>query len=152
MEQNELPEVNESKTEINNIQAEQIQDKKRALGFSVLLIFSLVYNGLLLLIMITGLFYPETVNNILQQYYKQVYISPFLSILINSVSLLVFGVSVYGLILLWKFKRKGFIYFATSQAVILLTIIFLLQSFDWINIAVALIILIIIGVNSRNMN
>ena len=152
MKKNKPPEINESKTESNNIQTKQMHEKRRSMGFSIVLIFSLVYNVLLLLIMITGLFYPETVQNILQQYYKQVYISPFLSILINAVSALVFGVSVYGLILLWKFKRKGFYYFAISQAAILLTIIFLFRSFDWINIAVVLLILIIIGVNSRNMN
>jgi hypothetical protein len=135
-----------------NAHDENLQPKQRTLGLSVLLIFSFVYCGLLLLILIAGLLFPENVQNILQQYYRQTYISQVLSIAANVAAVLVFATSFYGLILLWKFKRRGFYYFASSQAAIILTVVFLLKSFDWINIAVMTIIILIIGINSKDMH
>lgn len=126
-------------------------DKSRNLGLSVLLIFSFVYNGILFLILVAGLFYPDLVNDILQQYYKQVYISPTASFLINLSSAMILGVSFYGLILLWRFMRKGFYYFAAAQIAILVTLIFVLKSYDWINTGIIILIIAIFGISSRNM-
>lgn len=131
---------------------EESQPKQRTLGLSVLLIFSFVYSGLLLLLFIAGLFYPENVQSILQQYYKQIYISPAISSIANAAAIIIIGISFYGLVLLWKFKRKGFYYFASSQVSIILTIIFLLKSLDWINVVILATILFIIGINSKEMN
>jgi hypothetical protein len=133
------------------IQKEEVP-KKRNLGLSVLLIFSLVYNGLFLILTISGLFFPGNVHAIMQEYYKQVYISPTLSYILNLSAGLVFGFSFYGLILLWQFKKKGFWFFAITQIIILLILLFYVQSFDWINMAISLLIILILGLASRKMN
>lgn len=127
-------------------------DKSRNLGLSVLLIFSFVYNGILFLILVAGLFYPDLVNDILQQYYKRIYISPTASFLINLSSAMILGISFYGLILLWRFKRKGFYYFAAAQVAILVTLIFVLKSYDWVNTGIIILIIAIFGISSRNMD
>lgn len=124
----------------------------RNLGLSILLIFSIVYNGILLLVLSAGLFYPGLVNDILQQYYKNVYLSGTITFLINLVAVLVMAVSFYGLVLLWKFKKKGYYFFASAQAIVILTLILVLRSFDWINIGVAVIILLILGISARSMD
>jgi hypothetical protein len=124
----------------------------RGLGLSVLLIFSFVYNGLLLLILTAGFFYHTILQEILQIYYKHLYISKTTSILINASATIILGLSFYGLILLWKYKKKGYYFFAPAQAVILLTLMLVLKSYDWVNIAVSLLILLLLGISSRNMD
>ena len=127
------------------------EKKNRPLGLSLLLIFSFVYNGLLAIVMIIGLFNPDIVQSILQQYYKQIYISGTTTILLTLLGALVFGVSFFGLILLWKYKRSGFYYYAMAQAVMLLALIIFLKSYDYTNIAIVIVILIIFGLYAKNM-
>jgi hypothetical protein len=126
--------------------------QQRNPGLSVLLIFSFVYNGILLLILIAGLFYPGLVHDTLQQYYKQVYLSGTLAFLINLSAVLVMGMSFYGLILLWQNRKKGFWFFALAQAIVLITLFLVLRSYDWINAGVMIVILIILGISSRSMD
>ena len=130
----------------------ELNDKnRRPLGLSLLLIFSFVFNGLLTLVMITGLFYPDIVQSILQEYYKQIYISGFVAILITLSGAIVFGISFFGSILLWQYKRRGFYYYASAQAVMLITLVLILKSYDYINVAIALVVLIIFGMYARGM-
>lgn len=148
--------TDENTGHINPPAEEKIQGdhapKQRGLGLSVLLIFSMVYNGIFLLIFIAGFFYNNIFQEVLQLYYKQNYISKPFTFLINIGAALIFSVSFYGLILLWKFKKKGFYYFAVAQALILNTLVVFLKSYDWINIAVAVMIIVILGFSSRNMD
>ena len=144
----EIP--NENKAKETNII--ELDDKnRRPLGLSLLLIFSFVFNGLLTLVMIAGLFYPDIVQSILQEYYKQVYISGFVAILTTLSGAVVFGVSFFGSILLWQFKRRGFFYYASAQAVMLIALVLILKSFDYINIGIALVVLVIFGMYARGM-
>ena len=131
--------------------AEVNEKNNRPLGLSLLLIFSFVYNGLLAIVMIVGLFNPDIVQSILQQYYKQVYISGTTTILLTLSGALVFGISFFGLILLWKYKRKGFYYYATAQVIMLLTLVIILKSYDYTNIAIVIVILVIFGLYAKNM-
>ena len=135
-----------------NVIRETPGQRQRNLGLSVLLIFSFVYNGMLLLILIAGLFYPELVKDTLQQYYKQVYISSIASFLINFSAAMILGVSFYGLVLLWRFKKLGFYLFAFAQMAVLMTMVLILQSYDWINIALILMLLGILWLSSKNMD
>jgi len=123
----------------------------RPLGLSLLLIFSFVYNGLLLLVMLAGLFYPDIVQNILQQYYKQVYISGAIAVLFTIAGTIVFGISFYGLILLWRYKRRGFTFYALAQAILLFTLVIIFRSYDYTNIAIAVAVLVIFGLYAKNM-
>jgi len=127
------------------------QKKSRPLGLSLLLIFSFVYNGLLMLVMIAGLFFPDIVQNILQQYYKQIYISGTAAILFTLAGTIVFGISFLGLILLWRYKRRGFTYYALAQAILLFALVVILRSYDYTNIAIALAVLVIFGLYAKNM-
>lgn len=126
--------------------------KRRPLGLSVLLLFSFVYNGLLLLAMIAALFSVNIVQSILQQYYKHIYISHTSALMFAVTGTLIFGVSFWGLILLWKLKRKGFYFYASAQVVMLASLMFIFKSFDVVNIAIALLVIIIIGLYSKNMD
>jgi FtsH-binding integral membrane protein len=126
--------------------------KRRPLGLSVLLLFSFVYNGLLLLAMIAALFSVNIVQSILQQYYKHIYISHTSALMFAVTGTLIFGVSFWGLILLWKLKRKGFYFYASAQAVMLASLVFIFKSFDVVNIAIAALVIIIIGLYSKNMD
>lgn len=126
--------------------------QQRNPGLSVLLIFSFVYNGILLLILGAGLFYPDLVQDILQQYYKQVYLSGTTTFLINLSAVFIMGMSFYGLVLLWHNKKRGFWYFALAQAIVLVTLFLIMQSYDWINAGVMIVILIILGISSRSMD
>lgn len=126
--------------------------KRRSLGLSVLLLFSFVYNGLLLLAMIAALFSVNIVQSILQQYYKHIYISHFSALLFAVCGTFIFGASFWGLILLWKLKRKGFYLYASAQAVMLASLLFIFRSFDFVNIAIAALVIIIIGLYSKNMD
>ena len=125
--------------------------KRRPLGLSLLLIFSFVYNGLLMLVMIAGLIFPDIVQNILQQYYKQIYISGTAAILFTVAGTIVFGLSFFGLILLWRYKRRGFTYYALAQAILLFALVVILRSYDYTNIAIALAVLVIFGLDAKNM-
>lgn len=126
--------------------------KRRPLGLSVLLLFSFVYNGLLLLAMIAALFSVNIVQSILQQYYKHIYISHTSALMFAVTGTLIFGVSFWGLILLWKLKRKGFYFYVSAQVVMLASLMFIFKSFDVVNIAIALLVIIIIGLYSKNMD
>jgi len=125
--------------------------KRRPLGLSLLLIFSFVYNGLLMLVMIAGLIFPDIVQRILQQYYKQIYISGTTAILFTVAGTIVFGLSFFGLVLLWRYKRRGFTYYALAQAILLFTLVVILRSYDYTNIAIALAVLVIFGLYAKNM-
>ena len=124
---------------------------KRPLGLSLLLIFSFVYNGLLTLVMVTGLFYPHVVQNLLQRYYKHIYISPAVAMLWTLAGVAVFGVSFFGLVLLWHHRRKGFIYYASAQIVLFAILILAFHSYDFINLAIALVVLVIFGLYAKSM-
>lgn len=124
---------------------------KRPLGLSLLLIFTFVYNGLLLGVMITGLFFPEVVQNLLQQYYKSVYISQSKAWFATLAGVVVFGVSFYGLILMWRMRRSGFYYYAAAQSAMLITLVFVLHSYDYINIALAVVVILIFGLHTGKM-
>lgn len=125
--------------------------KRRPLGLSLLLIFSFVYNGLLMLVMIAGLIFSDIVQSILQQYYKQIYISGITAILFTVAGTIVFGLSFFGLILLWRYKRRGFTYYALAQAILLFALVVILRSYDYTNIAIALAVLVIFGLYAKNM-
>lgn len=135
-----------------NPNPEELQGRRRNLGLSVLLIFSFVYNGMILLALLAGLFYPELVRDTLQQYYKQIYISSIVSFLINLSAVIIMGVSFYGLLLLWRSKKLGFYLFAFAQVVVLMTMVFILRTYDWINIAMIITLLGILWLSSRNMD
>ena len=142
----------EENTEQSSATDDQPKKPYRNLGLSVLLIFSFVYNGILLMVLTAGLFYPGLVHDILQQYYKQVYLSGTVTFLINLSAAIILGISFYGLVLLWKFKKKGYYFFASAQAIVILTLILVLRSYDWINIGVVVLILVILGISSRSMD
>lgn len=133
-------------------QEEFLPKGHRNLGLSVILIFSFVYNGMLLLLLVAGLFYPDLVKDTLQQYYKQVYISSIASFLINLSAAMIMGVSFYGLVLLWRFIKLGFYLFAFAQMAVLMTMVLILQSYDWINIALIILLLAILWLSSKNMD
>jgi len=147
---NEGQEVVEQ-AEANGKKLNPAPKKKRSLGLSILLIFSLVYNGLILLFVILGLFFPGILQEIFQSYYKQFYVSEFLSFIIAFLAAIILGVSFYGLVLLWRSRKKGYYYFVVAQAIILNVLVLLLQSYDWINIGVVLIIIVLLGFSIRNM-
>jgi hypothetical protein len=130
---------------------EASKKNSRPLGLSLLLIFSFVYNGLLMLVMLAGLFYPDIVQNILQQYYKQVYISGTAAVLFTLAGTIVFGISFYGLILLWRYIRRGFTFYALAQSILLFTLVVIFRSYDYTNIAIALVVLVIFGLYAKNM-
>lgn len=129
----------------------KVGKKSLPLGLAILLIFSFVYNGLMLVLMVAGLFYPDIVHNILQQYYKQIYISPTLSVAANAGTVALFAISFFGLILLWRQRRAGIWYFVPAQIAIIGTLVFVLHTYDWINIAIASFIIIIIAIYARGM-
>jgi hypothetical protein len=126
-------------------------EKKRPLGLSLLLIFSFVYNGLLSLVMLAGLFYPDIVQNILQQYYKQIYISGTAAFLFALAGTIIFGISFFGLILLWRYKRRGYTFYALAQVIMLFTLVVILRSYDYTNIAIVVVVLVIFGLYAKNM-
>jgi hypothetical protein len=147
--------MEKDRTEIKS-QTPQSEKKKAGkkslpLGLAILLIFSFVYNGLMLVLMVAGLFFPDIVHNILQQYYKQIYISTTLSVAANAGAVALFAISFFGLILLWRQRRAGIWYFVPSQLAIIGTLVFVLHTYDWINIAVASFIIIIIAMYARGM-
>jgi len=135
----------------NNTGSVTDDNRSRPLGLSLLLIFSFVYNGILALIMLLGLFYPQVIQNILQQYFKQSYISGTTAVMFTIAGVLIFGISFTGLILLWMYKRKGFYFYASAQGIMLIILVFVFHSYDYINIAIALIVLAIFGLYARNM-
>jgi hypothetical protein len=126
--------------------------KKRPIGFSMLLIFASVFNGLLFLLMVAGLFYSDIVLNILQQYYKQVYISSGLAFMFILAGVVITGVSVFGLILLWQYRRKGIYFYIPAQTTMLVVLVVVLKSYDFINIAIAVVLMIIFGIYANDMN
>lgn len=126
--------------------------RKKPVGFTVLLIFASVFNGLLLVLMLTGLFYHDVVLNVLQQYYPQVYISPIASLLLTLAGALIFGVSVFGLILLWQYKKAGIYFYVPAQLVMLIMLVLVLKSYDYTNIGITVVVMIIFGLYARDMN
>jgi len=136
----------------------QIEDQipagrnKKPFGLSLLIIFAFVYNGLLLALMLAGLVYNDIVLNILQQYYSRIYISPTTSLLLTLGGTIIFGVSFFGLILIWQFKRKGVYFYIPAQLAMILVLVLLLKSYDYTNIGIAVVVMIIFGLYTRDMN
>lgn len=128
-----------------------VQVKERPTGLTILLIFSFVYNGILLGLMITGLVYQEVVKDLLIQYFPNSALSNFAATAITLSGVLVFGVSLAGLIFLWMLRPAGFYLYAAAQAAMLAALIFALKSYDFINISIALIVVVIFGLYSRGM-
>jgi len=128
-----------------------VPPKERPLGFSILLIFSFVYNGILLALMITGLIYPGVVRDVLQQYFPSSSLTTTTAFLLTLGGTFVFGVSLAGVILLWIQRRPGFYLYAAGQVIMLTSLVFVLKSYDFINISIALVIVIIFGLYSRGM-
>lgn len=135
----------------NEQSPEKIKGKSRPLGLAVLLIFSFVYNGLLLFVMVLGLFSTEIVQDILQQYNKQIFIPDYAALAITIGGTIIFSASIFGLILLWLMRRTGFYFYATSQAIMLASLVFILKSFDLVNISIAVAVIVIIGLHARTM-
>jgi len=125
--------------------------KERPLGFCILLIFSFVYNGILLALMITGLIYPSVVRDVLQQYFPSSSLTTTTAFFLTLSGTLVFGISLAGIILLWIQRRPGFYLYAAGQLIMLASLVFVLKSYDFINISIALVIVIIFGLYSRGM-
>jgi hypothetical protein len=65
---------------------------------------------------------------------------------------LIFGVSVFGLILLWQYKRRGIYFYISAQLVMLLVLVLVLKSYDYTNIGIAVVVMIIFGLYARDMN
>jgi len=126
--------------------------RKKPVSFTVLLIFASVFNGLLFGLLMAGLFYHDVVLNILQQYYPQVYISPATSFLLTLAGALIFGISVFGLILLWQYKRSGIYFYIPAQIIMLIMLVFVLKSYDYTNIGIAVVVMVIFGLYAGDMN
>lgn len=124
---------------------------ERPVGLTILLIFSFVYNGILFILMVTGLLYPGVIRDILLQYFPSFSLSVSTAFILMLCGALVFAISITGLVLLWKLRRPGFYLFASAQIVMLATLVFMLKSFDYINISIALVIVILFGLYSRSM-
>lgn len=127
------------------------QIRERPTGLSILLMFSFVYNGILFGLMITGLIYQEVVKDVIIQYFPSSPLSNFAATAITLSGVLVFGISLAGLIFLWMYRRMGFYLYAAAQATMLVTLIFVLKSYDFINISIAVIVVVIFGLYSRGM-
>jgi len=137
--------------QIEKIISEPEPPKERPVGLTILLIFSFVYNGILFILMVTGLLYPEVIREILIQYFPA-YTLPFYTAFIFMLGgTLVFALSLTGLVLLWKQRRLGFYIFAPAQVVVLSTLVFVLKSYDYVNISIALVIVVLFGLYSRSM-
>nr|NQU92619.1 hypothetical protein [Bacteroidota bacterium] len=140
-----------------NIPTDDIKIEKKGrpalpFGLSLLLIFSFVFNGLLLILLLLGLFYPGIVQKTLLQYYPQIHISITTAFMVNFTGVLLFGISFRGLTLLWRMKKRGFYYYASAQVVMLIVLVFIFRSYDIINIAIAIVFIIIIGLYVKKMD
>jgi len=127
------------------------KNNHRSLGLSVLLIFSMVYNGLLFLMMIAGIVASEIFQDVLQQYFRRLVIPKQTALLFSVLGIFIFGVSIYGLILLWKFRKRGFYFYGPAQAVMLILMLLFLRPFDFVNASVTVFIIALIGLYSRSM-
>jgi hypothetical protein len=137
--------------EEQNLPEKKTDRKQRSLGLSIVLIFSFVYNGLLLVAMIFGLFSVDIIQDILKQYYNNLDIPDSKAFLITLSGTIIFGLSFFGLILLWLMRRKGFYFYAIAQIIMLASIVFIFKSFDLVNISIAIAVLIIIGLHTKAM-
>jgi hypothetical protein len=134
-----------------NTREQKTPEKRRPLGLSVVLIFSFVYNGLMLLVMIVGMFSTKTIKDILQHYYQNISLPVSTAFMLSLSGTVIFGISFFGLILLWLMRRKGFYYYASSQAIMLAAIVFIFNSFDLVNFSIAVVVIIIIGLHIKAM-
>jgi hypothetical protein len=141
--------IPEEQTE--NVIPETGSSNERPVGLTLLLIFSFVYNGILFMLMTTGLLYPEVIREILLQYFPAYTLPFYTAFLFMLGGTLVFALSLVSLVLLWKQRRLGFYLFAPAQVVVLSTLVFVLKSYDYVNISIALVILILFGLYSRSM-
>jgi hypothetical protein len=104
-----------------NIQASDQANEttKRPLLISITCIFSFVYNAIILLSLLFAGFFPRTISNILNQYHDQINLGPFWFYVFLVLGIFVFGLAFYSILLLWKMKRKGILFFLISQLVII---------------------------------
>jgi len=138
---------------------EQIRDtnnepdlsKENPVGFSILLVFSFVYNGILFLLMLIGLIYPGVIKDILLRYFPTSTLQVSTAFILTLGGTLVFADSLVGLFFLTMRRKLGFYLFASGQLIMLATLVFVLKSYDLINISIALVIVIIFGLYSRSM-
>lgn len=125
--------------------------KPRPLGLSILLIFSFVFNGMLFGAMLTGFLSRELVQEILQQHYKQLVITNRAVMFITGSGVVLAVMSLTGIVLMWRMRRIGFYLFAAGQLIFLIALVFILKSFDVVNISIALFIILLIGAHLKMM-
>jgi len=137
---------------LKQIDIQQGKNKKpRPLGLSILLIFTFVFNGLLFGAMLTGFLSRDLVQEILQQHYKQLVITNRAVMFITGTGICLAGISLTGIVMMWLMRQIGFYLFAAGQLIFLISLVFVLKSFDIINISIALFIILLIGAHLKMM-
>lgn len=137
---------------LQQIDIQQGKNKKpRPLGLSILLIFTFVFNGLMFGAMLTGFLSRDLVQEILQQHYKQLVITNRAVMFITGTGICFAGISLAGIVMMWLMRRIGFYLFAAGQLIFLISLVFVLKSFDIINISIALFIILLIGAHLKMM-
>ncbi len=136
--------------ETSSKQVQKIDGGDRPLGLSILLIFSFVFNGFVTLLLLAGLLYSRILKNVIEQYYQEFSLTDFSAIVILVVASLLFASAFFGSLKMWKMRKTGFYIYAGSYVVILATMI-LLGSYDFLNMAIAVVLIIIFGLYSHKM-
>ena len=103
---------------------ENDSELKRPLFFSVLCLVTLLYNGIIILFLLSTLIFSDFLTSIINQYYPKSQSFITVAIIILS-GIIIYSTSFIGVLRMRKLKKNGFYLFLSTNLLIILIKVFL---------------------------
>ncbi len=92
---------------------------QKPIFFSLLCVASFVYNGLIILLLLTAFFFQAYLIEMIREYAN--YQAPETSFYVFLISgLLLVGLAFYGVLKMWQLKKAGFYFFLLSNVLVMI--------------------------------
>lgn len=102
---------------------------KRPPLLTVLCIFTFIWSGLWTLVSLTGIFSSAFISDYLYEFYPELgTFAVNMVIIVCTVGLLLFGLSLWGAILMFHLRRPGFVLYTVSSGMMLIFQLFTVMS------------------------
>jgi len=122
---------------------------QRPMFLSLLCIASLVYNGLLILILIAAFFFRNYLTEVIRNYANAK--SPEVSLYVFLFSgLLLAGMAFFGVLKMWQLKKVGFLLFLITNMLIMIALYFFFTLSLW-HLILSILMLFIFWIYAKRM-
>jgi len=126
-------------------------DSSRPFPLMVLCMISFVYNGLIAISFLTALFFPSFIENILSSYFPEISLTKPGTIAILAAGFLLFAVTFFGVLQMFRLKRPGFYIFLILKSMLII-LLFMSHYYNLINIGISLVMILLYWLYLPRMN